>query len=85
MRTLRETAALRKGVLRMGCASDCRFDAKGVRKTSFEKALLRMGEPIDRKLFWPRKCHTNAPTNIAKQFQIHPKIPEFIPNPLENQ
>ena len=85
LRTLRETAALRKGMLRMGYASDCRFDAKGVRKTSFEKLFCGKVSRSIASFFWPRKCHKNAPTNIAKQFQIHPKITEFIPNPLENR
>ena len=41
LRTLRETAALREGMLRLNSASDCRFCAKGVWKISSEKLSCR--------------------------------------------
>ena len=74
LRTLRETAALRKGVLRMGYASDCRFYAKGVRKISPEKLFCG----------WVRRSTASC---LAKKVprKRSEKHGESIPNPSENR
>ena len=65
LRTLRETAALRKGLLRMGHASDCRFYAKGVRKIG-SKDFSADERGDRRQVFRPQKCHPNGRKKTSK-------------------
>ena len=51
--TLRETAALRKGLVRMG-ARVITYLCQGCGENRLRKALQRIGESIDRKVFGPK-------------------------------
>ena len=69
LRTLRETAALRKWLLRVGCASECTFFAQGVRKLSSEKQC-RFNSCQHSTRFYAK----NAPQqSFPKTSKIHPK------------
>ena len=65
----RETAALRKWVLRVGCASECTFFAQGVRKLSSEKQCRSNScQHITR--FYAKNAPQKSFEKISK---IHPK------------
>ena len=77
LRTLRETAALRKWLLRVGCASECTFFAQGVRKLSSEKQC-RSNSCQHSTRFYAK----NAPQqSFPKTSKIHPK---FVPKSTKN-
>ena len=76
LRTLRETAALREGMLRVGCAIHCRFCAQGVPKMSSEKLFCGWGRrsiasSLARQV--PRKRSENHAKSIPNLARNHRK------------
>ena len=86
LRTLRETAALREGMLRMGYAIHCRFCAQGVPKMCSEKPFCSWGRRSIAS-FLARQVPRKRPEKHAKSFpnlaQNHRKTCPEAPSKTE--